>query len=223
MFLEIEGVLTEPEIARLRDVAGRAKFVDGRLTNPHSKVKNNIQLDYADPLYRDSASLLHAALLRSEEFRNFAFPKLVAPPLLTKHAPGMNYGVHSDAPFMAIGGQRPLRSDLSCTIFLQDPATYDGGELAIHLGQREVLFKLQPGGAIVYPSTTLHEVKPVTKGERLVAISFVESQIVDQNHRELLWELYEVQALEGFNISWENRTRLSHVASSLHRMWGEAG
>ena len=223
MFLEIPGVVTDAEIARLREIAGKARFVDGRLTNPHSKVKNNIQLDYNDPAYRDSAGLLHAALMRSEEFRNFAFPKIVAPPLLTKHAPGMNYGVHSDAPFMAIGPGRPLRSDLSCTIFLADAGAYEGGELAIHLGGRQVLFKLQPGGVIVYPSTTLHEVRPVTKGERLVAISFIESQIVDQNHRELLWELNEVQALEGFNISWENRTRLSHVTSSLHRMWGDAG
>jgi PKHD-type hydroxylase len=223
MFLEIPSILTGQEIARLREIAGRAKFVDGKLTNPHSKVKNNTQLDYADPAYRESAQLLHAALLRSEEVRNFAFPKMVAPPLLTRHAPGMNYGVHSDAPFMGVGGPRPLRSDLSCTIFLADPATYEGGALAIHLGGRTIEFKLQPGGAIVYPSTTLHEVTPVTSGERLVAISFIESQIVDQNHRELLWELYEVQALEGFNISWENRTRLSHVTSSLHRMWGEAG
>jgi PKHD-type hydroxylase len=223
MFLEIPDVLTPPEVARLRALAAAARFVDGRMTNPHSKVKNNTQLDVSDPGYRESAQLVHAALLRSEEVRNFAFPKLVAPPLLTRHGVGNNYGVHSDAPFMAIGGPRPLRSDLSCTVFLGDPQSYDGGELAIHLGGRRIDFKLPPGGAILYPSTTLHEVRPVARGERLAAISFMESQIVDQNQRELLYELNEVLALEGFNISWENRTRLSHVSSALHRLWGAAG
>lgn len=223
MFLEIADILTAPEVARLRAIAASARFVDGRTTNPHSKVKNNSQLDTADPAYRESAQLVHTALLRNEQVRNFAFPKIVAPPLLTRHGPGMNYGAHSDAPFMAIGGGRPLRSDLSCTLFLGDPGAYDGGELAIHLGGRRIDFKLPPGGAILYPSTTMHEVRPVTRGERLVAITFMESQIVDQNQRELLYELNEVLALEGFNISWENRTRLSHVASSLHRLWGSAG
>jgi PKHD-type hydroxylase len=223
MFLEILDVLTPPEIARLRAIAASARFIDGRSSNPHSKVKNNSQLDPADPAYRESAQLLHTALLRSEEVRNFAFPKMMAPPLLTRHGVGNNYGVHSDAPFMPSGGPRPLRSDLSCTIFLGDPAAYDGGELAIHLGGRRIDFKLPPGGAIIYPSTTLHEVRPVTRGERLVAITFMESQIVDQTQRELLYELNEVMALEGFNISWENRTRLSHVSSSLHRLWGSSG
>jgi len=223
MFLEIPDVLTPAEVARLRAVAAKARFVDGRLSNPHSKVKNNTQLDMNDAGFRESAGLVQTALMRSEEVRNFAFPKLILPPLLTRHGPGMNYGVHSDSPFMATGGPRPLRSDLSCTVFLGDRERYEGGELAIHLGGRRIEFKLPPGGAVVYPSTTLHEVRPVTRGERLVAITFIESQIVDQNQRELLYELNEVLALEGFNISWENRTRLSHVSSALHRLWGSSG
>ncbi|HEX8233716.1 MAG TPA: Fe2+-dependent dioxygenase [Caulobacteraceae bacterium] len=223
MFLEIPDILTPPEIERLRQAAKVARFVDGRTTNAHSPVKNNTQLDYNDPNYRPTAQLLHAALTRSEELRNFAFPKVIAPPLLTRTGVGMNYGAHSDAPFMNIGQPRMLRSDLSCTIFLGDPTTYEGGELSIQLGARGIDIKLPPGGAVVYPSTTLHQVKPVTSGERLVAITFIESQIVDQNHRELLYELNEVLALEGFNVSWENRTRLSHVSSALHRMWGTSG
>lgn len=223
MLLEIADLLTPAEIERLRQTAKTARFVDGRTTNPHSKVKNNTQLDYNDPNYRPTAQLLHAALTRSEELRNFAFPKVIAPPLLTRTLAGMNYGAHADAPFMNIGQPRMLRSDLSCTIFLADPASYDGGQLSIQLGSHEIDIKLPAGGAVIYPSTTLHQVKPVTSGERLVAISFIESQIVDQNHRELLHELNEVLALEGFNISWDNRTRLSHVSSALHRMWGASG
>jgi PKHD-type hydroxylase len=221
MFLEVPDLLTAPEIAHLRELAGKARFVDGRTTNVHSPVKKNLQLDHGDAAYKPSAQIMHAALMRNEQVRAFVFPKFIAAPLLTRHGPGMNYGAHSDAPFIDIGGARPLRSDLSCTIFLSDPETYEGGQLSVQLGARQVEFKLAAGGAVIYPSTTIHQVVPVTSGERLVGITFMESQIVDQNNRELLYELNEVLALEGYTISWENRTRLSHVSSSLHRMWGD--
>lgn len=221
MFLEVPDLLIPPEIARLRDIAASAKFVSGRTTNAHSPVKNNTQMDQTGPDYREAAQIMHSALMRNDQIRAFVFPKFIAAPLLTRHEPGMHYGAHSDAPFMHVGGTRPLRSDLSCTIFLSEPDAYEGGQLAVQLGARSVEFKLQPGGAVVYPSTTIHQVVPVTSGQRLVGITFMESQIVDQNNRELLYELNEVIALEGFSISWENRTRLSHVSSALHRMWGD--
>jgi PKHD-type hydroxylase len=222
MFLEIPDLLTPSEVERLRALSIVLKFVDGRVSNPHSTIKNNLQLDYSEPGYKESAQMMHQALLRSEEMRNFAFPKMVAPPLLTKYQPGMNYGAHSDAAFLPIG-TRPLRSDMSCTIFLNEPETYDGGELSVKLGTREIDFKLKPGAAIVYPSTTIHQVKPVTRGERLCGITFMESMIVDQTCRELLWQLNEVKALESEKMDWENRTRLSYVSESLYRLWGDAG
>ncbi len=218
MFLEALNLLTAEEVAHLRGLAARLRFVDGRATNPHSKVKNNLQLDYEDPGFQESSALLHAALTRSEEVKAFAFPKVIAAPLVTRYAVGMNYGAHSDAPFMLVDG-RPLRSDLSCTIFLGDPETYEGGELQIQLGNRRIDFKLPAGGAIIYPSTTIHQVQPVTSGERLVAITFMESQVPDQVHRDLLHQLNEVVALEAYNVSWENRTRLAYVAGALTRMW----
>src|SRR3954468_14348180 len=143
------------------------------------------------------------ALMRSEAFRNFAFPSLMAPPLLARYEPGMKYGQHSDAAFIQLGN-RELRSDLSCTIFLSEPDSYEGGALAVRLGTRKVEFKLKPGSAVVYPSTTLHEVLPVTTGQRLVGITFLQSQIPDPELRELLYELDEVAALEGNAMSWEN-------------------
>ena len=222
MFLEVPDLLTPEEVDRLRELAKTMKFVDGRATNPHSKVKNNTQLDYADPHYKESAQLMHQALQRSPEVRDFVFPKMIAPPLLTRYHPGMNYGAHSDAAFLPMG-QRPMRSDLSCTIFLNEPDTYDGGELSVRLGTRDIDFKLKPGGVIVYPSTTIHQVKPVTRGERLAGISFMESLVADQTYRELLYQLNEVLALEGEKMDWENRTRLSYVCSSLLRAWGDAG
>jgi PKHD-type hydroxylase len=221
MFLEVRDLLTPDEVRHLRGLFEQLKFVDGRSTNVHSKVKNNLQLDYEDPGYKESSALMHAAFMRNEEVQAFAFPKVIAPPLLTRYAPGMNYGAHSDAPFMKVG-ERLLRSDLSSTIFLADPETYEGGELSVQVGGRRLLFKLPAGGAVVYPSTTLHEVVPVTSGERLVAITFMESRVPDQFKRELLWQLNEVVALEGFNMSWDSRTRLNYVAGALARMWGES-
>jgi PKHD-type hydroxylase len=221
MFLELADVLTPPEIARLRDLARTARFADGRASNPHSLAKNNLQIDPNDAAHAEASKLMAAALQRNAAFRGFAFPRIMAPPMLAKYAPGMNYGVHADSAFMPLGS-RALRSDLSCTLFIAEPGSYEGGELAIHLGTRAIAFKGGPGAAVVYPSTTLHEVRPVTSGERLVGITFIESMIPDPTHRELLYQLDEVAALEGYNITWENRTRLQYVRSNLRRMWGEA-
>lgn len=218
MFLEIDDVLTAAEVAQLSAMAEKARFVDGRLSSPHSTVKDNLQIDHADETYAASSRLMAEALQRSEPFRNFAFPSLMAPPLLARYEPGMKYGVHSDSAMIQLGA-RQLRSDISCTIFLSAPETYEGGALAVHLGGRRVEFKLKPGAAVVYPSTTLHEVTPVTKGKRLVGITFVESQIPDGALRELLYDLDEVAATEGLAMSPEGRVRLQHVRTNLRRMW----
>ncbi len=221
MFLELPDVLTGAEVARLRQLAAVARFADGRASNPHSIAKNNQQVDQNDPAHAEAAKIMAGALQRNEAFRGFVFPRIMAPPMLARYAPGMNYGVHSDTAFMPVG-PRPLRSDVSCTVFIAPPETYEGGELAIHLGTRAIPFKGAAGAAIVYPSNTLHEVRPVTSGERLVGITFIESMIPDPAHRDLLFQLDEVAALEGFNISWENRTRLQYIRNNLRRMWGEA-
>lgn len=218
MFLEIDDVLTPDEVAQLRGWAEKARFVDGRISSPHSTVKDNLQIDHADEAYAGSSRLMAAALQRNEEFRNFAYPGLMAPPLLARYEPGMKYGLHSDSAIMQLGA-RQLRSDLSCTLFLNEPESYEGGALSIRLGGRAVEFKLRPGCAVVYPSTTLHEVTPVTAGQRLVGITFIESQIADATLRELLYDLDEVAALEGNGMSPENRVRLQHVRNNLRRMW----
>jgi PKHD-type hydroxylase len=222
MFLEVPNLLTAAELGRLREIASRSQFIDGRITNPHSKVKNNTQLDYGDQAYAESSRMLAGALQRNEAFRGFAFPRLMAPPMLTKYGSGKNYGLHGDAPFMPIG-ERPLRSDLSCTIFVSEPGAYEGGALSVVLGTRRVEFKGAAGSAIVYPSNRLHEVIPVTSGERIVGLTFIESRIADPFRRELLHALNDVTGEEGLNMSRENFIRLEHVQSSLHRLWAEPG
>ena len=220
MFLEIPDLLAPAELARLRELAGRAAFVDGRVSNPHSPVKNNLHHDRGDAAFGAASQLLAEALHRSEPFRLFAFPRRFAAPTLTKHRPGMHYGLHADAA-QVMSGQKPIRTDLSCTVFLSDPESYEGGELAVHLGTRAVTFKGQAGSALIYPSTTLHEVRPVASGERLVGITFIESLIPDPSAREMIYELGEVSALEGLGMSVEGRARLDAVVNNLKRAWME--
>jgi PKHD-type hydroxylase len=212
-------LLTPQEIEECRRIAAASPFVDGRITNPHNTAKQNEQL-HEPQAYQKSSQLLLQALARSEEFRNFAFPAVLAPPFLTRYRPGMKYGAHTDSAYIRMPGGE-LRSDLSCTIFLNDPESYEGGSLHIRLGDGDLRFKLKSGEAIVYPSDTLHEVEPVTKGERLVAITFIQSRIPDPFRRNLLFDLNEVAALEGLNMSHENYTRLQLVQAQLLRYWGE--
>ena len=220
MFLEIKNILTPPEVARLVALSRELRFVDGRVTNPANQTKNNLQVDYADPKYAESVQIVNAALSRSREFVDFAMPKRVAPPLLARYEAGMKYGAHADVAIIQLANGR-LRSDLSCTVFIADPSAYEGGELSIMAGDRAIVFKGGPGDAIVYPSTTLHEVVPVRAGQRLVSITFIESYIADQHQRMQVYELNEIAALEGLTMKWENRVRLDVVRQNLMRMWSK--
>jgi PKHD-type hydroxylase len=212
-------VLTEAEVAECRRIAAAAPFVDGRITNPHNKTKQNEQLHDATA-YQQSSDLLRKAMLRSPEFMEFAFPVSMAPPMMTRYKPGMKYGAHADAAFIQLPGAT-IRSDLSCTIFLNDPKDYDGGELQVRLGDSDLSFKLQPGEAIIYPSDSLHQVVPVSRGERLVAITFIQSRVQDPFRRNLLFELNEVAALEGLKMNPDNFVRLQLVQQNLLRYWGD--
>lgn len=213
------SLLTPQEIEQCKAIAAASPFVHGRITNPHNKAKDNEQL-HEQKAYQQSSQLLMQALGRSAEFAEFAFPVLIAPPLLTRYKPGMHYGAHADAAFLQMPGQT-IRSDLSCTIFLNEPDSYEGGALLIRLGDGELRFKLKPGEAIVYPSDTFHQVEPVTKGERLVAITFIQSRIPDPSRRNLLFDLNEVAALEGLKMDPANYSRLQLVQQNLLRRWSE--
>jgi len=217
MFRLIENVLSNQQVAQLKQIADKATFVDGKISNPHSKAKSNLQM-HDQNLQQSAVDIMAQALFANEDFVNFAIPTQFAPPLICRYTPGMKYGLHPDAALMGIGNVS-IRSDLSCTLFLNDPNSYGGGTLRIALGTEELRFKGPVGSAIIYPSHTLHEVEEVTKGERLVAITFIQSQVPDSFQRELLYELNEVAALEGNTMSGENFTRLQAVRFNLKRMW----
>jgi len=212
-------LLTDADVAECRKIAATAPFVDGRITNPHNKAKQNEQL-HDQAAYQKSSQLLQQAYARSQEFHEFAFPVRIAPPMMTRYKPGMKYGAHADSAFIQLP-QGTIRSDLSSTLFLTDPADYDGGELQVRLGDSDLSFKLKPGEAVIYPSDSLHQVVPVTKGERLVAITFIQSRVQDPFRRNLLFELNEVAALEGLKMDQENFNRLSVVRENLMRYWAD--
>ena len=212
-------ILNDVEVGECRRIAASAPFVHGRITNPHNKAKENEQLHDAGA-HLKSSELLRTAMLRSPEFIEFAFPVSMAPPMMTRYKPGMKYGAHADAAFIQLPGAT-IRSDLSCTIFPNDPADYDGGELHVRLGDADLQFKLKPGEAIVYPSDSLHQVVPVTRGERLVAITFIQSRIQDPFRRNLLYDLNEVAALEGLKMDAENYGRLQLIQQNLLRYWSD--
>ncbi|HYD89844.1 MAG TPA: Fe2+-dependent dioxygenase [Vitreimonas sp.] len=218
MFLETHGVLPPREISRLRQLADELNFVDGRISNPANETKINQQADPKSPLYAESSNIVMAGLGASRPFRDFALPKRIAPPMLARYRPGMQYGAHTDAAYVAVS-QGTLRSDVSATVFLSEPDSYQGGELIIHLGTQTVKVKGRPGSAIIYPSTTLHQVAPVTAGERLVSVTFVQSLVADEARRTALYELSEVSAREGLTMKWDNRVRLEGVRNNLMRMW----
>jgi PKHD-type hydroxylase len=218
MFLQIENFLEPQEVQTIVEIARKAKFIDGKLSNPHNLTKDNEIGDASDPLARQASQIALTALQRCEEAKNFVFPRRVAVPILARYEAGMKYGAHIDAAFLPVGPQ-PLRSDVSCTMFISNPADYQGGELLIHLGTEITRVKGKAGSAVFYPSTHVHQVVPVTAGQRLVLITFIESQIPDPMQRDLLYALGEVRALEGLKMDWRNRTQLEYVIANLLRMW----
>ena len=223
MFCEIKSLLASGEIERLRALASTMEFVDGRVSNQTNPTKQNLQAvrSGTDQRYAESVRIVTEALGRSREFREFAFPKRLSEPLLSRYDTGMSYGAHPDSPYLPVAPSGLLRTDLSATIFISDAESYHGGELVVYLGTRKLAFKGSAGDAIVYPSTKLHEVSKVTQGTRLVSIVFIESIIADEYKRAQVHELNEIAALEGANMSWENRMRFEVARNNLMRMWSE--
>ena len=215
----IVDLLPPETVAQCREIAASATFVHGKISNPHNRAKQNEQL-HEQTAYQRSAGLIVNAMSSCAEFLEFAFPAQIAPPMLTRYRPGMHYGAHADAAYLPLPGGT-LRSDISCTVFLNEPETYEGGALHVRLGDADLRFKLKPGQAILYPSDTLHEVEPVASGERLVAITFIQSRVPDPFRRNMLFELNEIAALEGNSMTPENFSRLQLVQANLLRYWGE--
>lgn len=213
-------LLEDAQVQRLTEIARTATWIDGRSTNPTNAGKQNLQIEPGQA--RDeSGALLAEALQGNTAFNQFALPVAIAPPLLSIYKVGMAYALHGDNAFIHLGRQT-IRNDLACTIFLADPASYDGGALTIHNGDVKSAFRLPAGHAILYPATMPHAVEPVTRGERLAAFTFIQSQIADPARRGLVCELETLARTEREHISPEAHARLVVVQQNLFRMWADA-
>lgn len=222
MILTIEGFLGADQVARVREAAAGASFQDGRATaGPTArKVKNNLQARRDDPALRGAYDLVTAALQRSVLFQNFVMPHRTLPPIFSRYQPGMQYGDHVDNAVMP--GTTPIRSDLSFTLFLSEPSEYDGGELVIDTDLHPQKVKLAGGGLVVYPSSTLHRVEPVTRGERLVVISWIQSLVRDHTKRQMLFEFGRIlRWLQETAPEARETLQLSKLRTNLLRMWAE--
>src|SRR5262249_41443894 len=167
MFLQVDEFLSTDEVRQLAEIARQVRFVGGRRSNPHNLTKVNLMAEATDPAAQKASELTMAALQRCEAAKNFEFPRRMARPALCSYRAGMKYGPHPDASLLPLGPQ-PLRSDVSCTVFISGADEYVGGELVIYLGSETVRVAGKPGTAVFYPSTFVHEVLPVTSGERIV-------------------------------------------------------
>lgn len=191
MLMCIADVLNADELASVGAKLSTAKFVDGKLTAGwHARlVKHNTQVqDDGSGLLPELQHLVTAAIDRHPLFKIAARPKVIRSPLFSCYEPGMSYGTHVDNSLMDSGGTL-MRSDISLTLFLSDPDTYTGGELVIESTHGEEMFKLPVGCMIIYPSSTLHRVEPVTSGIRLAAVTWVQSLVRDLGDREILFDL----------------------------------
>jgi PKHD-type hydroxylase len=218
MIRTLANVFSADELAQMQALLPRVQFGDGRLTNRGSTVKRNLQAPQDDEASSQIAQIARTALFRHADLRIFAQPRALARTTVVRYEPGMTYGWHVDEALFP--STPPLRSDLSCTVFLNRPADYDGGELTMQLGEQELSYKLEPGNAILYPSTTIHQVAPVTRGVRVAAITWLQSWIADAHRRELLVQLEEARARAG-----TADPRLAVLLASLHanlfRMWAD--
>lgn len=223
MLLEIPGLLNEAQLNKIHEVLAKAEFVDGKLTagSAASRVKHNEEMKAEPQSMELLIRILTSALAHNTTFRSAVLPYRMADPIFARYQPGMTYGDHVDDPLMGHSGQR-FRTDVSMTIFLREPESYVGGELVIGttFGQQRV--KLQAGSAVIYPSSSLHHVAPVTEGERLVALAWIQSYVRDPARRELLYELDQAREHLLSNASDDIHTGLVDKSyANLLRMWSD--
>lgn len=224
VYFSIPQLLGEQRLKAIDELLLNSDFVDGKSTATQAAklVKNNTQIDVADqktlPYIQQH---LIEAMNKSPDFQAAVLPKHVYPPLISRYRQGMSYGNHVDSPLM--GAYPSMRVDIAMTIFLSDPATYEGGELEIQSPLGPLTYKLNKGDAFVYPCTQVHRVKEVLKGVRQVAVTWIQSYVRDAAKRQTLFELHKIhKALSLQNPNSTEANQLLQTHSNLVRMWAEA-
>lgn len=220
MLVQIANILSPEECAAIREVlTGENLWRDGKETAKGlaKSVKANQQADFKSPAVKGILAKIELALKNNEVFKAAAQPAGFARMMISRYGAGMSYGDHVDAPY--IDGQR---TDLSFTVYLNDGEDYEGGELVIDNAGHEDAVKGPAGSVVVYPSSSVHRVAPVTAGERLVCVGWVKSKVRSAEHRALLFELESALAdLRAQGAAPEVRNRLSNIRNNLLRLFGD--
>jgi PKHD-type hydroxylase len=223
MLITIDNLLDQQTLKAVRGLLGNAEFVDGKLSagKEAKPVKNNEELSLKSTLHQQLNQVVMGALVQNKTYQMAALPLKLATAFYARYTTGMTYGLHVDDPVMGPMTGR-YRSDISTTIFLSDKSAYEGGELIIKTAFGEQSIKLNAGSAVVYPSSSLHQVKEVTKGERLVAVTWAQSLVKSTEQRELLYDLAMARDTLIAERPQSSETRqVSKTYANLVRMWSE--
>ncbi len=225
MLLQIPDVLTAEQVAHARHLLDTANWVDGRVTAGHqsTQVKDNMQLPEDHPVGRELGEMILEALQRNALFISAALPLRVFPPLFNRYRGGQSFGNHVDNAIRQISGTHlRIRTDLSATLFLGEPEEYDGGELVVEDTYGVHSVKLPSGHMVLYPSTSLHHVRPVTRGARVASFFWIQSMLRDDGDRTLLFDLdTAIQRLTVDMADHPAAVQLTAVYHNLLRRWAD--
>jgi len=225
MLLQIPDVLTAEQAAECRQKIVNAEWIDGRVTAGHqsARAKDNFQLPENHPLSQKMGEMILAALERSPLFMSAALPLKVFPPLFNRYEGGQSFGNHVDNAIRQISGTpHRVRTDLSATLFLTAPEDYEGGELVIEDTYGVHRIKLPAGHLILYPATSLHNVRPVTRGARISSFFWIQSMVRDDGERTILFDLdTAIQRLTIDAPEHPSVMELTAVYHNLLRRWAD--
>lgn len=226
MLLPIPDVLSTEQVRQARQILDAADWVDGRVTAGHqsARAKDNLQLPENSPASRQLRDLILPALGQNALFISAALPLQVFPPLFNRYAGGQSFGTHVDNAIRQVAGSgQRIRTDISATLFFAHPDEYDGGELVVEDTYGAQSVKLPAGHMILYPATSLHHVRPVTRGARVASFFWIQSMVRDDAQRTILFDLdVSIQRLNADHPEHPSAIQLTGVYHNLLRQWAEA-
>lgn len=225
MLLTIPDVFTAEQVGQIRQRLDSAEWVDGRVTAGHqsSLAKDNMQIPEGHPVAKEVGELILQTLGQNLLFISAALPVKVFPPLFNRYSGGQSFGTHVDNAIRHVKGtSHRVRSDLSATLFFSNPDEYDGGELIVEDTYGIHSVKLPAGQMVLYPSSSLHNVRPVTRGARVSSFFWIQSMVRDDGARTLLFDLDNVtQRISAGDPNSPNAVKLTGIYHNLLRRWAE--
>lgn len=233
MFIsKIGNILTPEKLVRVQKIVETAKFTDGRISGGTERNKKNLEIAPETEKYVEMVNIVESAVRENTEFNLTAFPRYMTRPIFSRYDVGMYYKPHVDNPvmgFMSMNydlrpvGDNYVRSDLSMTLFLNDPDSYDGGELTFEGSVETVKLKLKGGSAILYPTGSRHSVAPITRGARYAAIFWIQTMFPVEAHRQAVYDAWRLVNMVGklapdselFGFAQENFFNLGRILAQV--------